>query len=67
MRPAYITFTRSQVPATTPRSCVISSVAVLELLRQALHQFEHLRLDGHVERGGRLVGDQQLVDCTRAR
>ena len=26
----------------------------------ARQQIENLRLDGHVERGGRLVGDQQL-------
>ena len=29
-------------------------------LPQALDQVEDLRLDGHVERGRRLVGDQQL-------
>src|SRR5579871_394320 len=28
--------------------------------RQILHQFKDLRLDGDVERGGRLVGDDQL-------
>ncbi len=32
----------------------------VELARQILHQFENLRLDGDVERGGRLVGDDQL-------
>ena len=31
-----------------------------EVARQRLHQFEDLRLDGDVERGGRLVGDDQL-------
>ena len=31
-----------------------------ELARQPLHQLEDLRLDRHVERGGRLVGDEQL-------
>ena len=31
-----------------------------EAARQILHQLEDLRLDGHVERGGRLVGDDQL-------
>ena len=31
-----------------------------ELALQALDQLEDLRLDGHVERGRRLVGDQQL-------
>ena len=32
----------------------------IELARQVLHQFEDLRLDGDVERGGRLVGDDEL-------
>ena len=31
-----------------------------ELRAQGAHQLEDLRLDGDVERGGRLVGDQQL-------
>ncbi len=31
-----------------------------ELVLQALHQVEDLRLGGHVERRGRLVGDQQV-------
>ena len=31
----------------------------LELLLELLHQLQDLRLDRHVERGGRLVGDQQ--------
>ena len=31
-----------------------------ELARQVLHQLQDLRLDGDVERGGRLVGDDQL-------
>jgi serine kinase of HPr protein (carbohydrate metabolism regulator) len=31
-----------------------------EPVGQALHQFQDLRLDRHVERGGRLVGDDQL-------
>ncbi len=31
-----------------------------ELLAQRPHQLEDLRLDRHVERGGRLVGDEQL-------
>ena len=34
--------------------------ATFEPARQLLHQFEDLRLDGDVERGGRLVGDDQL-------
>jgi hypothetical protein len=32
----------------------------VELVLQIADQVEDLRLDGHVERGGRLVGDQQL-------
>ena len=32
----------------------------VELARQVLHQLQDLRLDGDVERGGRLVGDDQL-------
>ena len=31
-----------------------------ELLLQLLHQLQNLRLDGDVQGGGRLVGDQQL-------
>jgi hypothetical protein len=31
-----------------------------QLLLQALDELEDLRLDGHVQRGGRLVGDQHL-------
>ncbi len=30
------------------------------LLLQVVHQLEHLRLDGNVQRRGRLVGDQEL-------
>ena len=32
----------------------------VELARQVLHQLQDLRLDGDVERGGRLVGDDEL-------
>ena len=60
LRPAYITTTRCAVSATTPRSCVISMIAVPSLLLELQHQVEDLRLDGDVERGGRLVGDQHL-------
>ena len=39
-----------------------------EALLQGLQEIEDLRLDGDVERGGRLVGDQQggLVDNAMA-
>ena len=38
----------------------------VELLLQAVDQVEDLRLDGHVERGRRLVGDQQVGVQRRA-
>ena len=37
-----------------------------ELALEALQQLEHLRLDHHVEGGGRLVGDDRGSGCTRA-
>ena len=58
--PAYITTTRCATSATTPRSCVISMIAMPSALLQLGEQVEDLRLDRHVERGRRLVGDQQL-------
>ncbi len=36
------------------------------LALQGEQQVEDLRLDGDVERGGRLVGDQQAADCRRS-
>ena len=59
-RPAYITATRSAISATTPRSWVISTTAEPNSLRRSLDQLQDLGLDGHVERGRRLVGDQQV-------
>ena len=53
--PAYITPTRSQICATTPRSCVISTIVVRSRVPQIPQQIEHLRLDRDVERGRRLV------------
>ena len=58
-RPRYITTTSSAISATTPRSWVISMIAMPSSLLELAHQVEDLRLGGHVERGGRLVGDQQ--------
>ncbi len=60
MRPAYITCTRSQNPLTTPRSCVMNTTAVPWSRLQLLDEFENLRLHGHVERGGRFVGDEEF-------
>ena len=51
--------TRSATPATTPRSWVISMIDDVRALLDALEHLEHLGLDRHVERGRRLVGDQQ--------
>ena len=59
-RPAYITITRSAMPATIPRSWVISSIAAFVSVWRLPEHVEHLGLDRDVERGGRLVGDQQL-------
>ena len=58
--PPYMTTTVSQVSATTPRSCVMMMTAELNSSLQLLDQLEDLRLHRHVERGRRLVGDQQL-------
>ena len=58
--PAYITTTSSVMPATTPRSCVIENDARAGLVLELLDQLENLRLNRDVERGRRLVGDEQL-------
>ena len=47
------------MPAATPRSWVIRRMAVPKLTPQVRHQRQDLRLHRHVQRGGRLVGDQQ--------
>ena len=54
-----MTAMRSASPDTTARSWVIQISAVPDSRAQRLHLGEDLRLDGDVERGGRLVGDQQ--------
>ena len=59
-RPAYMTLTRSACPAITPMSWVISSMAMPSRSFRSPEQGEDLRLDGDVERRGRLVGDEQL-------
>ena len=55
-----MTTTRCAISATTPRSWVISMIAEPSRRLEVAHQVEDLRLDGDVERRGRLVGDQQL-------
>jgi hypothetical protein len=58
--PAYISATRWAMPATTARSWVISSSPVALLALQILEQVEDLLLDGDVQRGGGLVGNQEV-------
>ena len=60
MRAPYITATSSATSATMPRSWVITITVVPNSLLQVLDQLEDLRLDGHVERRRRLVGDEQV-------
>ena len=60
MRPAYMTAIASQVCATTPRSCVIRMIDKAAPVAQIEQQAQDLRLHGDVERGGRLVGDQEF-------
>ena len=55
-----MTITRSATPATTPRSWVMSTIAELGAVLDALEHVEHLGLDRHVERGRGLVGDEQV-------
>ena len=66
LRPAYMTTTRCAISATTPRSWVMRMMAAPIFALQLAHEIEDLRLDGDVERGRRLVGDEQLRDCRRA-
>ena len=50
----------SQVWATTPRSWVMRRTADADLVLEAGHEErEDLGLDGHVQGGGRLVGDEE--------
>ena len=60
MRPAYMTATRSHISATTPRSWVMSRTLMPDSCCRVAQQGQNLRLDGDVERGCRLVGDQEL-------
>ena len=55
--PAYITTTREQTLAMTPRSWLIRTIAVPKSRVELAQQVEDLRLDRDVERRRRLVGD----------
>ena len=57
---------RSEICAATPRSWVMNNDAAADFVAQPAQQREHLRLDGDVERGRRLVGDDQRRGCRRS-
>ena len=56
-RPAYMTTTCSAFSATTPEVVRDEQDAHRQPLLELAQELQDLRLDGHVERGGRLVGD----------
>ena len=56
--PLYITTTSSAISATTPRSWVMNSIDMPRSSLQVAQQVEDSGLRGHVQRGGRLVGDE---------
>ena len=60
MRPAYITATRSAVWATIPRLWVMNSTARPSSALSLRQQGQDLGLDGHIQGGGGLIGDEQL-------
>ena len=66
LRPAYITITRRAGLGHDAEIVRDQDHGGAGALLQLQHQVEDLRLDGDVERGGRLVGDQQASDCRRA-
>ena len=59
IRPAYMTRTRSQTWRTTVMSWLISRIATSSAARMRLQQAQHLPLHGHVQGGGRLVGQDE--------
>ena len=59
IRPPYITATRSVRPGDHPEVVRHQDDSHAELCAQVVDELEDVALDGHVQRGGRLVGDQQ--------
>ena len=55
-----MTQTRSAILRTMPRSWVMNSIAMPSRPCMSLSSLQDLRLHRDVERGGRLVGDQQI-------
>ena len=67
MRPRYITATRVAMCLTTARSWAMNTYDRLEPLLQVREQVDDLRLDRDVERGDRLVADDEpRLDRERA-
>ena len=58
--PRYITATRSLMCSTTPRLWAMNRYVRPSSRWSCLEQVEHLRLDRHVERGDRLVADDEV-------
>ena len=58
--PACITATRSAMRRTMPRLWVMKSIPMPSARCTSARSVEDLRLDRHVEGGGRLVGDQDV-------
>ena len=58
--PAYMTSTRSQKDETSCRSCEMKIRPMPRSRHELVEDAQHLELHRHVERRGRLVGDQQV-------
>ena len=58
--PAYMTATRSAISPTMPRLWVMSSRLMPRRCFKSLEQIENLRLNGDIQRGGRLVGHEKF-------
>ena len=65
-RPAYMITMSSATSATTPRSWVMRITAVSKSRCMLGEQLEDLGLDGDVEGGRRLVGDDQCGSSASA-
>ena len=59
LRPRNITATRSASPPMMEKLCVMSKMLMPVRAFDLLHQLDDLPLHGRVERGGRLIGDEQ--------
>ena len=64
MRPAYMTAMRSATSTATEMSCVTKIIGQAELALQLAQQQQDLHLHGGIERGRRLVGEQDAAAGT---